>query len=685
MARVARTAATPLASSSAKSNFRPDIQGLRAVAVGLVALNHAGVGFVSGGYIGVDVFFVISGFLITGLMLNEAEETHHVSFANFYARRARRILPMATVVIIATVVASVVYMNFLRARTVIVDQIWTTLFAANVHFARIGTDYFASDGPVSPLQHFWSLAVEEQFYVVWPAVLSLTLFGRSAFRRGEPHPRTRRRRLLRGRVVLLLIVVGAWSLYTCIQDTRSSPVSAYFSTVGRLWELIAGALLATLLPGLRRIPSSVGAFTSWLGIAGIGFSAVVFNDQTAFPGTAALIPVLATCCVLIGGIHQPPRGAGIWLATKPMCFLGDISFSLYLWHWPILVLAAANAGHPLGVWSNLALLLGIVAMSACTYYGIENPIRHATAFFDHPRWRSFVILPVAVSLTLVLGVVIRPSTPTPAQATMPRQRNTDVLDEVRVAVAAGRANAPIPQVIDPAIERVAGDRLDLGSCSGLRKTKNTLCQMGDPKGKKLIVVFGNSHATMWIPAVQKIALTHQLRFIPIVKESCVYDSYVSPSSKKDCLDWFRWAEPKLAALHPDIVIVPAYVEARWKIGIPDLLERFSSVAPRVVLMSDAPGIDILPTDCLLLDGATQGTCLRPQRKRFRESEVILRRMASQHNAEFIDVHEWFCYQDRCPLVVNSTVVYRDTGHITATYSRFLTPALARALRFDAAN
>ena len=124
---------------------------------------------------------------------------------------------------------------------------------------------------------------------------------------------------------------------------------------------------------------------------------------------------------------------------------------------------------------------------------------------------------------------------------------------------------------------------------------------------------------------------------------------------------------------------------KWQLGIPDLLERFSSVAPRVVLMSDAPGIDILPTDCLLLDGATQGTCLRPQRKRFRESDVILRRMASEHNAEFIDVHEWFCYQDHCPLVVNSTVVYRDTGHITATYSRFLTPALARALQLDAAN
>ncbi|HEY6017005.1 MAG TPA: acyltransferase, partial [Gaiellaceae bacterium] len=350
---------------------RDDLQGLRAVAVLVVALGHAGVGFLGGGYVGVDVFFVLSGFLITGLLLDEARRTGTVSLAGFYTRRARRILPAAALTLVATELAAYVLLNFVRARQVMWDSVWAAFFGANVHFSRIETDYFARDRPPSPIQHFWTLAVEEQFYLVWPALLGLVLFGALLLRRrrGAVTPASTRRLL----AVLLLATAAslAWSMV----ETSRLPTAAYFSTFARAWELGLGAALAVVAGPVAALRAELRATAGWLGFGAIALASTTFSSRTAFPGYAALLPTLGAALVIAGGTGgQPAYGVGRLLSVAPMRWVGDRSYTLYLWHWPILILAMEYAGHRLSLVQNLALLAGAVAVSALTFRFYENPI-----------------------------------------------------------------------------------------------------------------------------------------------------------------------------------------------------------------------------------------------------------------------------------------------------------------------
>ena len=338
--------------------FRGDVQGLRAVAVLTVVAAHAGVPHLPGGFVGVDVFFVISGFLISGLLFAELERGGSLSLSGFWARRARRILPAATVVLVATVVMSLFWTTVIDARDVLDDAAWSAAFLANVHFAQQGVYYFAAETGPSPLQHYWSLAVEEQFYVVWPLLLiAVTVAARVLSRRGK------QQRLARGSVLAVLLVVTAASFAWSVHVTSTSPTSAYFSTPARVWELAIGAVVALLAPRLApRIPRPVGWLLSLGGLAAVAAAVVVIDETTPFPGYAAALPVLGTAALLLAGsapglLLAPVR----WLLDNPvMRRVGDWSFSLYLWHWPALVLTERNAGRDLTAVETAAVVLVVL-------------------------------------------------------------------------------------------------------------------------------------------------------------------------------------------------------------------------------------------------------------------------------------------------------------------------------------
>ena len=284
---------------------RDDVQGLRAIAVLTVIASHASVPFLSGGFVGVDVFFVISGFLISQLLFREVEKSGRLSIPGFYARRARRILPAATLVTVATILASAIWLSAVDTLTVAKDALWAVFFAANIHFAAVGTDYFAQEEPPSPLQHYWSLSVEEQFYLVWPALLLVLVL-------------LARRRALPRRLVLVVLVVltgasFAWSLIS----TSSDPLAAYFSTLARAWELGLGALTALVAATVAaRMPSLVRGLVCLAGLVLIGIACVTYSDATPFPGSAAAVPVVGSALVLLAGASghgtraPPDPGAG---------------------------------------------------------------------------------------------------------------------------------------------------------------------------------------------------------------------------------------------------------------------------------------------------------------------------------------------------------------------------------------
>jgi peptidoglycan/LPS O-acetylase OafA/YrhL len=372
--------------------FRPDVQGLRAVAVALVVLFHAHVPGLGGGYVGVDVFFVISGFVITGVLLRERASTGSTSILHFYGRRARRIIPAATLVIVAAVIASYVVLGPLGGNQAAGDGRWASVFLINFHFADSGTNYLASQLPPSVLQNFWSLAVEEQFYLVYP-MLFLLVAGVSW------------RLPLRGRLGLVLGAAVIASFVASVVETSSNPNAAYFLPYPRVWELALGGLVAIGATSLRRVPAWTAATVSWLGLGSIVLAGCLFSSATAYPGWVVALPVVGAALVIAAGTTQPAYGAEALLRLRPFQWIGLVSYSLYLWHWPILTLAAQHSGtDSLPVTDALGWVAVSLGLAIVTYFLVEDPIRHGT-FLLSRRWASVAMGGCLVVSSLTVATV----------------------------------------------------------------------------------------------------------------------------------------------------------------------------------------------------------------------------------------------------------------------------------------
>ena len=656
--------------------FRPDIQGLRAIAVLTVALCHAGVPFLPGGYVGVDVFFVISGFLITGWLLRRAEKSGRIKFGEFYGARARRILPAATLTLVVTVCAAWHYLNYVRAVSVIHDAIWATFFAANIHFAEIGANYFATDDPPSPLQNFWTLAVEEQFYIVWPALLAVSLVLLRGRGRRLPHEVVLRR---------LAVIVGACVLASfaySVRDTSTDQVHAYFSTLARGWELGVGALVAVCTPQLKRLPERLCAAFTWIGLGGILLASVWYTSTTKFPGYAALLPVLATALVLIGGLACAPRGgAEVLLRLRPMRITGDCSYAFYLWHWPILIITAEYVGHALPVWQNLLLLVVGFGVSLVTYHYFENPIRHMKRL-QMPR-PALALWPITVSMVVVTGLLAS-SVAVEAKAITHAPIVAKPLPKYTAAVAASvtpnRMAMPIPKVLNPSIPQISHDGpkgcVRLG---GLGKR----CTLGAVHAKRRMIVFGDSHAAAWMPSLAYYARTRRWALTPVVRAGCTIGV---ASATGDCRTWYRHALQRIRTLHPGFVVIAQYYDPRIPVedmynGMAAEVAAIKKIVPRVVVIEDPPRHPAInPIDCLLKPGATLGSCTLIYPHELATEHSTIRRLTLSQGALYLPTLKWFCYDGKCPIVVGHTVAYWDTDHMTTTYSRAIAVPVSAALQ-----
>ena len=368
-----------------RAEFRPDIQAMRALAVLLVVLYHADIPGVHGGFLGVDVFFVISGFVITNVLLREKASKGTTSIPGFYARRIRRILPAATVVLIATVFATYHWLSYITGAINANDAKYVAAFVGNFRFASLGTQYFTATQPPSTLQQFWSLAVEEQFYLVWPLLFLLITLPWKKF---SPVPRL---------ITALTIVMGV-SLAWCIIETQQNEVWAFFSPLTRAWELALGAMLAVVGPHLRgRAPRS-GVILGAIGLVTVLLCTWFYSTSTLWPGSAVIIPVLATGAIIAGGSLRGTDSFGRFTTFPPVQWLGNISYSLYLVHWPVIAIATQYAIAPLPLRSEIELVLLSVALAGVLYYAMENPIRRSR-WLSNRRGVTFIIGAVLIGLS----------------------------------------------------------------------------------------------------------------------------------------------------------------------------------------------------------------------------------------------------------------------------------------------
>lgn len=706
---------TPAASSSPpRLTFRPDIEGLRALAVALVVVLHAGVTAVSGGYIGVDVFFVISGFLITSLLIDEVRATQRVSILGFYARRARRILPAACFVIAATVVAAYLRLGPLVGRTTSIDGRWAAGFAANFRFIQQGTDYFASDLPPSPLQHYWSLAVEEQFYLVWPTLLfGLVLLGR---------------RFARSTLTLqigLVAIVGG-SLYWSVHQSATAPTTAYFSPLTRAWELGAGALVAVFTVAISKTPGALRALATWVGLGLIVLAAFTLTAATQFPGYAALLPVVGTVLIVAGGIGGPSGGTGLVLGIAPMRWIGKISFSVYLWHWPVLIIAEERSATPLSNTARVACVAITLALSVASYYAIENPLRSTSllkavkARTDWERSRKALLVGAAAIMVAVTvsaytnrravqvinGTTTRAngvaSTLQTTPSLSPAQQIVDLERQVRSLVQQGLSLHTVPPDVDPPVLQI--------STAFIPKFKSCLlprdvvavkaCIFGAVKARQTLVVFGDSHAMEWMPPIDEYGRRAGYRVVAIYKSSCPVpsvDTYVGqldfgPTQAitgpfRQCTQWRNSALRYIRALKPTAVIIAFQQSVRaetrafdpkwWISGLKTSVRALEASGALVIEIGDNATLSQDPGLCLSRRNADPNDCVvtfpHPDRAGL-EAPVL-----ESLGATFIDIEPWFCIDLHCPVIIDNRIAYANRGHVSAQYLSALYPLVAAEL------
>ena len=702
--------------------IRRDIEGLRAVAVGVVVLYHAHFLELRGGFIGVDVFFVVSGFLITSLLLREHATTGRISLPRFYGRRARRLLPASCVVIVGTVIAANFWLEPLRLRDLATDAIASGGFVANIVFADRGTDYLQSALPPSALQHYWSLAVEEQFYVVWPALLALLLWRSQ-------------RGVSRATIGILFLSVA--SFIACVWQTSVSQPWAFFGLHARAWELGAGALLAVAWPRVATTSSSIRSVTGWLGLATVLIGCFVIDEAMAFPGVLALIPVIGTVLVLAAG-DDARRGPVLLLRNRPMQWIGARSYAIYLWHWPALIIGEAALGGPLTIFERVALIVAALIAAAISYRVVENPIRYSRVLSRHNNLTlalgaGLIIVSVgagvalrnkpidlssdvvATAPTLVASTTTSPTSSAPSQVSTtidptvegstttvvtgpppPVLSPTEPLEAVIEAIATEK----VPKNLNPSLAGATGDKpiiyndgchLDAGS------TEPGECVFGDVTSSFTVALFGDSHAAQWFNSLDSIAKSRGWRLLSLTKLGCTpieqitYNATVG-ATYPQCKPWRANVKRRLAEERVSVVFISysnrlqqvgvrqPFPDQVWLDGFAELIPELRTLGAESILITDTPypGQDV--PICLSENVSRVGNCTFSREKGIRQSRLDTNIAAAVDNgAQVLDVTNWLCSDSACPVIVGNLLVYRDSNHITTKYAEWLTPLIDAAV------
>ena len=671
---------------------RTDIQALRAIAVATVVLFHLWPSAMPSGFIGVDVFFVISGFLITGHLVSESVSTGRISLGRFWSRRAKRLLPAAFTVLLLVELATFIFVPMSRWHQFLTESIASAFYVENWLLSANAVDYMASTNPASPVQNFWTLSVEEQFYIVVPVLLIATaaLAGRAAVSR-------------RTALIAVLAVATAASFGWGLIQTLNAPPLAYLSTLTRAWEFGVGALLSFVAVRLSRVNRQL------LTAAGVVmiFASAFLLGGAAFPGAAALLPVGGTVMVILANRDEPTwlSGVGNWAWVA---FLGAISYSLYLWHWPLIILVPFITGVPLSGWASGLVLVGALACATLSYHLIENPLRYASVFSDgQGAVRKVAIAAVAGSLVVIVpGILGLDRSEKSAQVAAAR---TAELIATNPACLGAQAMDPAQMpCVNPALDGVlapnpiaAGrddsNRAECWATNGV--TELHVCSLGaHPGTTKHLIAVGDSHNNTLIAAYEQIAKTNNWQIDVAGHRGCYWTAAVQvqdvQSLVSDCEAWKRNLNSYLLQ-HTEYdavittydyglstVVAPAGM-AQGEAVVDGLVRAWKPLVARgtpILAINDNPQAGAGHADCVVKYGlAAAQVCAVPRDVALGAFNGLRPAVEQSAGARYVDLTSFYCNAVDCPAVIGHVVVYRDRDHLTATYVRTLAPYLGAAL------
>ena len=613
------------------------IQGLRALAALLVTLFHAK--WVSGGFIGVDIFYVISGFLITGLLMREIERTGTINFKEFYSRRFRRLLPTSFFVLLITALISWILIPSTMRSSLGRDIIAASLYVSNYLFAWWQADYQNLDATPSPVIHYWSLAVEEQFYLIWPLLILLFFIAATKWKK-------------KNALTLLVSTVTVLSFLFSIYQTETSPIWAFYSLPTRAWELGLGALLV-LLPSVK-----TRKLVGLVGFIFIIISAFLYDEATAFPGLNALLPVMGTV-MLISTINSWPPFLNDVANSRLFQWLGEISYPLYLWHWPLLVLPSTYFARPLFVYERVIAIIATIVLADLTHRFIEDPFRKKKTLPTLVFKRSGMITLVSV----LLGTAIIFS-------------SSDKIDVTGINGAVSLAQIKARPLI-----------YDDGCHANYAETKSDKCEYADVTSQKTMVLYGDSHAAQWFPALVEIASRSGYKLISLTKSACP----AVDTERRDqggfkmsrCKQWRMNTIQRIQKINPDVLIMSSFQyfaqpprftdrEKWWNDGQRKLLTEVKNVSPHLIYLTDTPHpLRDIPA-CLANYSISKCNTIK-------RSENL-----SISGFKVIDSNPWLCSQV-CSAVKDGVVTYRDASHISVDIAIALIPRLTQALRDKGVN
>nr|WP_286168384.1 acyltransferase family protein [Phycicoccus sp. SLBN-51] len=673
------------------------MEGLRAVAVLLVMVYHAGLPFLPHGYLGVDVFFVISGYLITSLLLRELAATGHISWPQFLARRARRLLPAAMLVLVFIATTTWLLIPGRRGREIGGDIVGAALYVVNWVLAGRSVDYLAKDTQPSPVQHYWSLAVEEQFYVIWPLCLVLLVFVLRRFRprvlaRGPGHSPSLRA------IGILLAAIAVPSLAYSVWHTITVPAHAYFATTTRVWELGVGAALAIWAVDQHPHRVRFGGVLGWVGLAVVVGTAFLLPDTAGWPGAWALLPTLGTAAVILSGWGEGSQGPGRLLSLRPLVWVGGLSYSLYLWHWPLRVFA--DELWPGGTARAWAVLLSVVP-AYLGYRLVERPVHHTPRLARSTR-RSLT-LGAALSLVGVLAGIPLITAPAVFE-TKPPTGALPPLEQLGAGTLGETPSAdPAAYAVDdwgwltPDPERAGEDRpsADVDRCQVDERTSTPVrCEFGVKDGPLTIALVGDSKALQWLPALERAAPGQGWRIITYGKSSCAFAAGTTELSRahyQSCDDWNEAVIRQLVADPPDLVVTSTQADAALRgdkvsrSALVDYLARrwkgLQRAGVPVAVIGDNPGSPSDLDSCMARNPRHLTRCAFDRETALANTGLDAQRAAALKapGVELIDLTPWICPVERCPVAIGHVVIHRAGDHITATYAATLGPQIARQL------